>query len=229
MVAMWDRRFIDAHKIPATGGFVLALNHISHLDPLTSAHLIYDSGRLPRYLAKDGLFKNKALAGFLRSAGQIPVHRLSADALDAFSAAVQAVNSGDCVVVYPEGSITRDPGLWPMRGKSGAARIALATRCPVVPVGQWGMHEVLPPYTKRPRVFPRRTAILKVGDPVPLDDLQGTETTAEVVREATDRIMSAITALVEEIRGGTAPAVRFDPKAAGVRETGNPHRKDEQQ
>ena len=55
-----------------------------------------------------------------------------------YDAAVAAVRKGECVVVYPEGTLTRDPAQWPMTGKSGAARIALETGCPVIPVGQWG-------------------------------------------------------------------------------------------
>jgi len=68
----------------------------------------------------------------------------------AFRAAVAAVQEGKCVVVYPEGTITRDPGLWPMVGKTGAARIALSTSAPVVPVAQWGPQHILAPYAARP-------------------------------------------------------------------------------
>ena len=114
------------------------------------------------------------------------------------------------MVVYPEGTITRDPGLWPMRGKSGAARIALETGCPVIPVGQWGAQELLAPYAKKPDLFPRKKIVMLVGDPVDLSDLATKERTHEVVQQATDRIMAAVTHLVEEIRGETAPAERFD-------------------
>ena len=82
-----------------------------------------------------------------------------------------AVQAGKCVVVYPEGTITRDPDLWPMVGKSGAARIALATGAPVVPIGQWGAQQLLAPYAKRPDLFPRKLITMKVGDPVDLSDL----------------------------------------------------------
>ena len=64
------------------------------------------------------------------------------------------MRGGECVVVYPEGTITRDPDLWPMVGKSGAARIALATGCPVIPIGQWGAQEVLAPYAEEARPVP---------------------------------------------------------------------------
>ncbi len=77
----------------------------------------------------------------------------------------------------------------------------------------------------KPHVFPRRTAHYKVGDPVDLSDLMGLPVTNEVLHDATDRIMAAITALVEELRGETAPAVRFDPKSSGVTEIGNPRKK----
>ena len=179
----------------------MVFNHISHVDPLLAAHFVYDHGRLPRYLAKSGLFKNKALGGFLTAAGQIPVERLSRSAVGAYDAAVAAVRDGECVVVYPEGTLTRDPDLWPMVGKSGAARIALETGCPVIPVGQWGAQELLPPYAKRPDFFPRKRIVMKAGDPVELSDLVAKPRTAEVVNEATGRIMAAITAIVAELRG----------------------------
>lgn len=218
--------WIDGDKIPREGGCILVFNHISHVDPLVSAHLVYDHGRMPRYLAKAGLFKNKALAKFLGAAGQIPVERLTRNAIGAYAAAVEAVHNGECVVVYPEGTITRDPDLWPMVGKTGAARIALATGAPVIPVGQWGAHKVLPPYTKVPHVLPRAHLQLKVGDPVPLEDLEADPTSTASINEATARIMSSIVSLVEDLRGETAPAQRFDPRKAGVKEIGNPNRTD---
>jgi 1-acyl-sn-glycerol-3-phosphate acyltransferase len=222
LLAIASRTWIDGEKIPAAGGCIVAVNHISHIDPLLSAHFVYDHGRLPRYLAKSGLFKNKALSWFLRSAGQIPVERLSRNAVGAFDAAVDAVRAGECVVVYPEGTLTRDPDLWPMVGKSGAARIALETGCPVIPVGQWGAHEVLPPYSSKPHLVPRKHVTMLAGDPVDLSDLLTQPRTAETINTATARIMSAIVALVEELRGETAPTERFDPRKSGVRQIGNP-------
>lgn len=225
LLATTKQDWIDGDKIPAEGGCLVVLNHISHVDPLASAHLVWDHGRIPRYLAKSGLFKNGALGGFLRSAGQIPVERLSRNAVGAFDAAVAAVHAGECVVVYPEGTITRDPATWPMTGKSGAARIALETGCPVIPVGQWGANEVLAPYATKPSLFPRKTITMKVGDPVDLSDLAGQEHTPAIIAEATERIMEAITVLVAEVRGEDPPAHRFDPRTAGVSEIGNPNKK----
>jgi 1-acyl-sn-glycerol-3-phosphate acyltransferase len=227
LLATTKRTWIDGEKIPASGGCILVFNHVSHVDPLTAAHIVYDHGRLPRYLAKSGLFKNRALARFLRAAGQIPVERLSRNAIGAFDAAVRAVRAGECVVVYPEGTLTRDPDLWPMVGKSGAARIALETGAPVIPIGQWGAHNLLYPYAKKPRLFPRTRITMKVGDPVPLDDLAALQPrTLDVINQATARIMSALTSLVEDLRHEKAPTERFDPRKAGVRQTGDPTKKE---
>jgi 1-acyl-sn-glycerol-3-phosphate acyltransferase len=227
LLASSSRTWIDGDKIPAQGGCIVAANHVSHLDPLTMAHFVYDHGRIPRYLAKSGLFTNRLLGGFLTAAGQIPVERLSRNAIGAYDAAVAAVTAGECVVIYPEGTLTRDPDLWPMQAKSGAARIALATGCPVIPVGQWGVHEILPPYARVPKLLPRKHNRVKAGEPVPLVDLLARPATADVVAETTARIMAAITVLVAELRGEPAPPGRFDGRADGVGEVGNPNRKDE--
>ena len=224
LLATTKQKWEGGDRIPETGGCILVLNHVSHVDPLTAAHLVWDHGRIPRYLAKAGLFKNKLLGYFLRAAGQIPVERSSAGAR-AFDAAVAAVNAGEIVVVYVEGSITKDPDGWPMVGKSGAARIALATGCPVIPVGQWGAQELLPAYTAKPKLFPRTTVRMKIGDRVDLSDLLGKEQTHDVATEATDRIMRAIVALVADVRGEEPPAELFDPRKAGVSAIGNPNKK----
>lgn len=215
-------RWIDGHKVPAEGGVVIAANHISHVDPFTFALFVYDQGRLPRYLAKAELFDVRLLGRLIASMGQIPVHRLSADASAAFASAVAAVRQGRAVVVYPEGTLTRQPDLWPMLGKTGAARIALAAGVPVIPVAQWGAHELLYPYAKRPSLLPRKQIWVRAGDPVPLDDLRGHPITPELAREATDRITSAITELLEQVRGETAPTPVFDPRSTGLAPVGPP-------
>ena len=217
--------WIDPEKIPATGGCILVTNHVTKIDPVTVAHILYDYGRMPRYLAKDALFDVPVLGRLMRMGRQIPVKRMTAGAVGAFDAAVEAVNDGELIVVYPEGTITRDPDLWPMRGKSGAARIALATGVPVVPLGHWGEQAILKPYSAKPHVVPRKKVRMKVGDPVPLDDLRDRGVSPETISEATDRIMAALTGLVADLRGEKPPAERFDPRAAGIDEIGNPKKK----
>ena len=224
MLLLTKQDWRGTENLPRIGGCVVAVNHVSEFDVLALAHFLYESGRVPRFLGKAEVFKVPIVGAILTSAGQIPVSRESEDAARAFSAAAAAVEAGECVVVYPEGTLSRDPDLWPMVGKSGAARIALTTGCPVVPCAQWGPQEVLAPYGRRPRLFPRKTMRIRAGAPVDLSDLSGNEITAELLATATARIMAAITRVLEEIRGEPAPAERFDPRAAGVAVIGNPHR-----
>jgi 1-acyl-sn-glycerol-3-phosphate acyltransferase len=195
------------------GGFVLVANHISHTDPVMLGHFLVDQGIPPRYLAKSSLFTLPVLGRLVRAAGQIPVYRDSALAGEALAAAVSSVQAGQAVIIYPEGTITRDPDLWPMAGRTGAARVALTTGCPVIPVAQWGPQEVLAPYAKRPHLFPRRTMHVRVGAPVQLDDLRGRELDNAVLAEASERILVAVSRLLGEIRGEQPPAVRYDPRA----------------
>ena len=194
-------------------GVVVCPNHISWFDPLESAHFLYDNGRPPRYLGKEAVFRVPVMGRILHGAGQIPVYRETADAVNSVRAAVAAVRQGECVVVYPEGTISRDPGLWPMTGKTGAARIALATGAPVVPLALWGAQEVMGPYRRELRLLPRKVMRVTAGPPVDLDDLRGREVDAATLQEATARIMAAITVLLEGIRGEAAPAERFDLRA----------------
>jgi 1-acyl-sn-glycerol-3-phosphate acyltransferase len=208
--------WIDGEKIPPSGGCIIAMNHVSHIDPFTLGWLAYEHGRLIRYLAKDGLFGLPVVGKIVADARMIPVSRLGTDAAQAFEAAVAALHNGDCVGVYPEGTITKDPNGWPMRGKTGAARMALETGCPVIPIGQWGAQEILAPYTVRPHVFPRRNA----------SEWSGQSITNEVLHAATDKIMDAIAKLVGDLRNEPVPVRRFDPRAAGINEIGNPDKKD---
>ena len=191
-------------------GIIVCPNHISWFDPLESAHFLYDNGRPPRYLGKEAVFRVPIVGRIIRGAGQIPVYRHSADAATSVRDAITAVERGECVVVYPEGTITRDPGLWPMTGKTGAARIALATGAPLLPLALWGAQEVMAPYRKQLRLVPRKVMHVRVGPPVDLDDLRGREVDEATLRLATARLMSAITSLLEGIREETAPVTRFD-------------------
>jgi 1-acyl-sn-glycerol-3-phosphate acyltransferase len=214
-------------NIPAEGGFVVSPNHISYVDPLVFAHFMFDSGREAYFLGKESLFAIPGVGWVLRKCGQIPVYRNSLAAADAYRAAVEGVRQGKAVGIFPEGTITRDPDLWPMRGKTGAARVALETRCPLIPVAQWGAQEILSPYGHRPSLFPRKTMRMYAGPPVDLSDLYDRPIDTKVLREATDRLMDRITELLEVLREEKHPAERFDPRRHGVPEIGNPVRHDD--
>ncbi|MEV5597676.1 lysophospholipid acyltransferase family protein [Streptomyces sp. NPDC052496] len=219
LLVLFKRDWQGMEHIPADGGFITAVNHNSYLDPLSYAHYQYNTGRVPRFLAKSGLFKGGFVGLMMRGTGQIPVYRESADAAVAFRAAVAAINKGECVAFYPEGTLTRDPDMWPMQGKTGAARVALLTKAPVIPVAQWGANEVMPPYAKEKklRLFPRKTLRVKAGPPVDLSEFYGKEPTAEVLREVTDKVMAAVTDILAEVRNEPAPAEPYDHRKDAVR------------
>ena len=207
------RDWRDQDKLPRTGGAVFVINHVSNLDPIVFGQFVAYAGRYPRYLGKASVFRVPVIGRIITACGQIPVERGSADAGGALAAAIQAVRSGRAVTIFPEGTITLDPDLWPMTGKTGAARVALETGAPVVPVGEWGGQDILgAKQLHLPRLFPRSIWRLKVGDPVDLDDLRSQPVTPAVLREATRRIMAAITVLVGDLRGEVPPAEPYDPR-----------------
>lgn len=204
-------------NLPETGA-ILAVNHISELDPLSVAHMVYNQGLLPTFLAKAELWKVPGLKQVLEATRMIPVER-TRDGGRSLDAAREAVATGRAIIVYPEGTVTRDPDGWPMAARSGAVRLALQTGAPLIPVGQWGIQELLPYGGRAPRPFPRKTARIRIGAPVDLDDLRGAPMTASGLRAGTERMMDAITAIVADLRGEPAPAGRWDPRT-GRREPG---------
>src|SRR5215213_11662483 len=160
-------------KVPQSGGVIFVANHISNADPLAVGQFLAFSGRWPRFLAKASVFEIPIVGRIIAGSGQIPVLRDSTKSKDALIAAAEAIEQGRALVIYPEGTITEDPDLWPMRGKTGAARLAFTTGCPVVPIGQWGAQELMPGRTPGfPKLFPRKTLRVAAGDPVSLDDLR---------------------------------------------------------
>jgi 1-acyl-sn-glycerol-3-phosphate acyltransferase len=209
LMVLTKRDWQGQEKLPA-GGFVLAPNHLSHLDPFLISHFMVDQGIAPRFLAKDTLMSLPVGGRILRGAEQIPVYRSTAGAAESLRAAIAAVEAGSVVTIYPEGTITRDPDAWPMSGRTGAVRVALATGRPLVPVMQWGPQDVLWPYSKKLRLFPRKTIHVRVGDPVDLSDLEGKELTEELLDTATNRLMDALTAMMAQVRGELPSTPRID-------------------
>jgi 1-acyl-sn-glycerol-3-phosphate acyltransferase len=199
---------------------VLAPNHYSEIDPVVMGVAVWKLGRAPRFLAKASLFKNPVLGWLLRTSGQIPVERAGSQSHAALRAAEELVEKGRMVIVYPEGSLTRDPDLWPMRGKTGAVRIALERGIPVVPAAHWGTQAILPRYGKKLSLFPRKTVDVIIGEPLDLSKYRDRGLDQATLLAATGELMDAIAALLAELRGEEAPAQRWDPTQHGQKETG---------
>lgn len=218
--ALARTRIRNAEKLPATGAYIVTPNHMSNIDPVVVGEAVWRIGRAPRFLAKASIFRVPVVGALMRAMGQIPVERGGASrGAIPLSSAKRLVAQGQGVIVYPEGSLTRDPDLWPMRGKTGAARLALQLGVPVVPVAHWGAQVLMPVNTTKLRLRPRAHVELIFGDPVDLSDL-GRVADRAALATATDRIMAAITGLLEELRGETAPTERWDPTKHGQTEIG---------
>jgi 1-acyl-sn-glycerol-3-phosphate acyltransferase len=209
-------RWAGKENIPKSGGIILAPNHLSYADWPTIA--LFSDGyahRYPVFMIKSPVFEVKVIGPLLFKFGQLPVYRGRGDAGLVLKAAEEALRAGACVIVYPEGTASRDPDLWPMVGKTGAARLALTTGAPVIPIAHWGAQEILPYGTKKPHLFPRKTVRMVAGPPVDLSAYQGQRLGASTLRAATADIMADITALLAKIRLQTPPAAPWDLEAGG--------------
>lgn len=207
-------------RLPRDTGFIAVPNHVTEIDPLIVGHFLYSNRVLPHFLAKDSLFRVPGLAPVLRWSGQVPVSRGATTASGSLAASRKVIDEGGAIIVYPEGTLTRDPDLWPMRGRTGAARLALQTGAPVVPIVHWGAQDLFPRYAKRLYPFPRKQVTVVVGEPVDLSAFRGRPLDRAVLAGATEAIMAAITAELEKLRGEQAPATRWNPDHHGQEATG---------
>jgi 1-acyl-sn-glycerol-3-phosphate acyltransferase len=205
----FKRRWRGQEHVPATGGVVLVANHVSQADWITMAEYVWDSGRIPRFLIKDSLFRVRGVRRLLSGAKQIPVSRGTAAARNSLEEAQASLARGEAVCIYPEGTVTRDPGFWPMQARTGVARLALTCDAPVVPVCNWGPHLALDVEHKKVRPFPRHEAWCVAGPPLDLSAYRGRPLTAELLREVTDVIMGAVRDQLAEVRNETPPPEFF--------------------
>ena len=210
-------RVEGVERLPADGPVLLASNHLSYFDPIAVANLTDLAGRRVRFLAKAELFHNRLLAAGLRRMGQIPVERGTGDAT-ALDAAAAALRAGQCVQVFPEGTISAD--LDPMAGKTGLARLARAAGVDVMTVGLWGTQRVIPPKGRKAQRW-RTPVTVVVGETVSVGP-------GANPRETTDRIMAAVCAAVADARrlypppppggrGGAEPWWFRPPESARLR------------
>jgi 1-acyl-sn-glycerol-3-phosphate acyltransferase len=162
------------------GGFVLAANHTSSLDPWALGLPLFPQRQL-RFMAKSELF-NPLLGPILLRGGAFPVRRGQGDR-EAIRTAVDLIQAGEAVVMFPEGT-RQEKGLRKKiepRAHTGAARIALRAGAPLVPAAIAGTDRLR-------RLGPLRAAY---GPPVALDDLDERDH-SEAARVATERLMTAI-------------------------------------
>ncbi|GAA5159281.1 lysophospholipid acyltransferase family protein [Pseudonocardia eucalypti] len=202
-------------RIPRSGPALIVANHISYLDPVYTAVFVHRGKRVPRFLAKDSIWRLPVMKWIMPGSGQIPVYRDSADAQRSLSAGIEALEDGKMVIIYPEGTITRDPDQWPMQSRTGVARLALSGDVPVIPLVHWGTLDVFDMYQKKFRPLPRKEIVVRCGDPIDLSAYRGRPVDAALLREVTDHMMGVVRDLLAEVRGEPAPAGFYRKGRAG--------------
>jgi 1-acyl-sn-glycerol-3-phosphate acyltransferase len=194
---VWFRWHIEGlENIPKEGPAIVAFNHVAYLDPLALGYVVDRAGRRPRFLAKAELFQDKRIAWILRGCGQIKVKRGTVDAPAALRNALDALERGEVIVIFPEGTVTTDPDLEPMPPKTGAARLALLSGAPLIPGAIWGTANVWPK-GYAPRWRPRQEIVVRMGEPMKFPEKIDT---LGAWQEAGRRIMDEIGTLLAGIR-----------------------------
>lgn len=206
-------RIVGLERLPAEGPVLLVLNHVSHLDPVYDAVTVHRAARVPRFLAKSTLWNVPVLKQILSGVQQIPVYRGTTDAQKSLAEAHRALGAGRVVLIYPDGTITKDPDGWPMQPRVGLARLALhhLDDVPVVPVARWGTRGIYDHYAKKFRPLPRKTVTVKFGEPLDLSAYRGRDVDNQALREVTDLAMRRVRELLGEIRDEQPPEEFYSP------------------
>ncbi len=192
-------------NLPQKTGAIVAAYHANHLDPILVGLAVWRNGRLPHFLAKSSLFTG-TLGVILKGLGQIPVLRASAQAGDSLEYAKEALRRGEVVVIYPEGTLTKDEGFWPQHFKTGTARLALETAAPIIPVAHWGLEDVKPRGRTIPRLRPlRHTSVVRFGEPIEYHDLWQAREESRTKTILTRRLANTIATMVGDLSGRDVP------------------------
>jgi 1-acyl-sn-glycerol-3-phosphate acyltransferase len=190
-------RVEGADRVPSSGSAIVAGNHVSALDGVALALATGSRGRrMTRFLVAAEFFRKLWCGWALRLYRQIPIRRGARDQ-GALDVAIETIRGGALAGIFPEGTVNPEPEAGLLRGRKGAARIALATDAPVVPVGIWGTQARWPKpglHLRRPW---RPVVAISYGEPIPP---KGDAGSAADVQALADVIIDAIAAQAERAR-----------------------------
>jgi 1-acyl-sn-glycerol-3-phosphate acyltransferase len=184
----WPITVTGTEHVPASGPAVLASNHVSYLDFLFVGYGARPAGRLVRFMAKEEIFAHWLAGPLMRGMHHIPVDR--AEGASSYKAALKALRDGEVLGLFPEATVSRAFEVKSM--KAGAARMAMATGAPLIPVVTWGGQRL---YTKgRKPTFTRNVPItVAIGEP--LHPTRKDDATA-----VTDELRTRLRAMLDEVR-----------------------------
>jgi len=190
-------RVEGADRVPSSGSAIVAGNHVSALDGVALALATGSRGRrMTRFLVAAEFFRKLWCGWALRLYRQIPIRRGARDQ-GALDVAIETIRGGALAGIFPEGTVNPEPEAGLLRGRKGAARIALATDAPVVPVGIWGTQARWPKAGLHLRRPWRPVVAISYGEPIPA---KGDAGSAADVQAFADVITDAIAAQAERAR-----------------------------
>ena len=190
-------RVEGADRVPSSGSGLVAGNHVSALDGVALALATGSRGRrMTRFLVAAEFFRKLWCGWALRLYRQIPIRRGARDQ-GALDVAIETIRGGALAGIFPEGTVNPEPEAGLLRGRKGAARIALATDAPVVPVGIWGTQARWPKAGLHLRRPWRPVVAISYGEPIPA---KGDAGSAADVQAFADVITDAIAAQAERAR-----------------------------
>jgi 1-acyl-sn-glycerol-3-phosphate acyltransferase len=220
------RKVLGAEKLEKYQNTPLLVvsTHMSNLDSVFPPTLLSEYGIYAKVFAKDTLWKNPILKPLLNVTNMIPVKRNSKDAANSLDIAKSVLDNNECILIYPEGTTTKDPDYWPMSGKTGAARLAFQNDVTVLPIAQDGAQNVFNIKNRKNsksllggHLLSRQTITMSVGEPIELDDLKSKyllesdlDAKKLVLKEATDKIMQTLASMVGDMRNTSPPAELYD-------------------
>lgn len=191
---------VGLDNIPSDGPCIIAANHRSYVDPVVLAMVASRRGRKLRYLGKKEVFDAPGLGAFARAMGQIRVERGTGD-LQAMEAAVDALQTGEAIGIFPQGTIPRGEKFYEpvLFGKTGAVRLALETGAPIIPVALWDTERIWPRSSRVPGVVELATRVptyARVGKPINVKLAASKREDKAELGRLTDKLMASISALL---------------------------------
>jgi len=212
MSAISKRDWDDFSALPAEGPAILVSNHLSSIDAFVLADYTVYHGRWPYFLSKNEVFNWPLFGRFMKAIDAIPVYRGTERAGEALIEAENRLAQGKVVALAPEGTTAFDPHLWPMATKTGAARLAMTTGAPVIPIGHWGASTLCPDNKgpqRVPHLIPRPWVTVRSGQPIDLGAFGTDVNDRDAVRGAATTILGGIIKQVELARGEAAPPLVY--------------------
>lgn len=190
IIRLYVRKVSGLENVPKNGAFIIASNHSSYIDTIIiGAYLIPYLNKKLHFLAKKEHFNTWFKKAWHTYVGAIPIDR-NKTGKNALNLAAKALKEGKIIGIHPEGTRSLTGKL--QKGKTGAAKLAIKSRVPVIPVGLTGTFEILPKGKYIPKF---KRAVMNIGKPIHFTEYHNKNINKGMLRDATNKIMKEIAKL----------------------------------